>query len=127
MKKIFFTILFALVVAGGAFAADARKINAGKSVSYKSEFSQFFNIKNQEKLNEQKTAENEKTNENQLPVQAKRTFAKMFEGYNIKQAVHSAGTEGEVYYISAENEKESIIVKIDDNLEVSIFKKLKQQ
>ena len=127
MKKILITILFALAVVGSPFAAGVKKVYAGTSGSLKNEFSQDFDINNQENLNEQKAGDNQKKTENQLPVQAKRTFAKMFEGYNIKQAVRLAGAEGDAYYISAENEKESIIVKIDDNLEVLILKKLKEQ
>ena len=127
MKKIFVVVLLALLAAGNAFAADSKKIGSVESGSAKNELEQAFDIKYQNIFNEQNNGKTEKRNENQLPVQAKRTFAKMFEVYKIKQTVRSTGTEEEVYYISAENEKESIIVKIDDTLDISIFKKSKEQ
>lgn len=127
MKKIFFTILLALAIAAGAYAADTRKAGSTETAASNKEFLQTREITGEYEMHEQKILDNVKKGENQLPVPGKRTFAKMFDGYSIKQAIQHKGTDGESFYISAENEKESIIVKIDDNLEVSIFRKPKVQ
>jgi hypothetical protein len=63
---------------------------------------------------------------NELPVSAKRAFAKKYEGYTVKEAIQFEGTDEESYYISAENEKESVIIKVEQNEQLSIFKKTKK-
>ena len=62
----------------------------------------------------------------QLPVSAKRAFAKRYEGYTVKEAIEYDGVEEQSYYISAENEKESAIIKVDQTGQLSIFKKSKK-
>ena len=62
----------------------------------------------------------------ELPVNAKRAFAKRYEGYIVKEAIQYEGTDEESYYISAENEKESVIIKVEQQGELSIFKKTKK-
>ena len=49
-----------------------------------------------------------------LPVNAKRAFAKKYEGYTVKEAIRFEGSQESAYYISAENEKGSVILKVDD-------------
>lgn len=62
----------------------------------------------------------------ELPVSAKRSFAKIFSGYEAKEAIYFEGFDESAYYISGENEKESVIVKVDDNNGVSVFQKTKK-
>ena len=50
-----------------------------------------------------------------LPVNAKRSFAKRFNGYTVKEIIHFDGTEETAYYISAENDKETVILKVGVN------------
>lgn len=132
MKKLFIAALLAITVAGSTFAADLKKLNAAILSSDKSEFAKAGSISGNKQTAGPGNSKgltignDEDTTLNQLPVPAKRTFAKMFDGYNVKQAIHFTEAEGEVFYISAENEKESIIVKIDDELNISIFKKIKK-
>lgn len=59
----------------------------------------------------------------ELPTKAKRAFAKKFAGYTVKEAVHFEGTEEEAYYFVAENEKGSVIIKVEDNGFISTVKK----
>lgn len=59
----------------------------------------------------------------ELPVNAKRTFAKKFSGYTVKEAIRFEGNDESAYYISADNDTESVIVKVSDNEQVSTFKK----
>jgi hypothetical protein len=62
----------------------------------------------------------------QLPVQAKRNFSKRYDGYNVTEAIRFEGTDEAAYYVSAQNEKESVIVKVADNNEVSLVKRSKK-
>jgi hypothetical protein len=62
----------------------------------------------------------------ELPIKAKRAFAKKFSGYDVKESILFEGTEENAYFLSAENEKESLIVKVYDNGETSIFRKIKK-
>jgi hypothetical protein len=62
----------------------------------------------------------------QLPVKAKRNFSKKYDGYNVTEAIRFDGTDEAAYYISAENEKESVIVKVNDIDEVSLVKRTKK-
>jgi len=51
-----------------------------------------------------------------------RAFAKKFEGYTVKEAIYFEGTEESAYFISAQNEKGSVIFKVEDNGSVSMKK-----
>ncbi|CAA9493320.1 MAG: hypothetical protein AVDCRST_MAG96-1616 [uncultured Segetibacter sp.] len=62
----------------------------------------------------------------ELPVNSKRSFAKQFTGYNVKEAIRFEGFDETVYYISGENEKESVILKVNQHNQVSLFKKTKK-
>ena len=61
-----------------------------------------------------------------LPVSAKMAFAKRYEGYTVKEAIHNDRTDEENYYVLAENEKGRLIINVDDNERLSIFKKSKK-
>jgi opacity protein-like surface antigen len=50
-----------------------------------------------------------------LPTAAKRTFAKRYADYTVKEAIEFNGSTESAYYISAENEKQSVILKVLDN------------
>jgi hypothetical protein len=62
----------------------------------------------------------------ELPVKAKRAFAKKYESYNVKEAILFEGVEETAYFINAENETETVIVKVFDDGSVSVFKKTKK-
>jgi hypothetical protein len=62
----------------------------------------------------------------ELPVNSKRQFAKLFAGYNVKEAIRFEGFDETSYYISGENEKESVILKVNDRNQVSVFKRTKK-
>jgi hypothetical protein len=126
MKSIFFTILLAFLSVGSGYAApDFEKIKIRESRSLNRGVVQTFETMAFFDVNEQKIGEDKKASKNLLPV-AKRTFAKMFAGYRIKQAVRSIGGDGECYYIFAENDNESILIKIDKTLDISIFTNCKK-
>lgn len=62
----------------------------------------------------------------ELPLKAKRAFAKKYDSYTVKEAILFEGTEENAYFINAENETENVIVKVYDDGSVSIFKKTKK-
>src|SRR5206468_1765583 len=62
----------------------------------------------------------------ELPVKAKRAFAKKFDGYTVKQAIEFNGTEETAYYIAADNEKEAVILKVTSSDELSTYKRTKK-
>jgi len=62
----------------------------------------------------------------ELPLKAKRTFAKKYEGYTVKQSILFEGVEENAYFIDAENDSEKVIVKVYDNGTLSVYKKTKK-
>ncbi|HEX8357500.1 MAG TPA: hypothetical protein VF610_08820 [Segetibacter sp.] len=47
----------------------------------------------------------------QMPTHIKRIFAKKYSGYTVKESIEFSGIEETSYYISAENEKGTVILK----------------
>ena len=135
MKKLFISALLAVTVALNSFAAEGTKVNYSVRSSFESQFSNASDVKwtsgeNYTKatfvLNNVRTealysADGEFIGTNQavapeeLPVNAKRAFAKKYAGYTVTEAVRFEGAQENAYYIVAENEKSSVIVKADDN------------
>ena len=146
MKKLLFTALLILTVAAGAFAKDPNKIsstilknfeaeykNASKvSWVVRSDYSKAeFTLDNTKmevfyNKNAEKIATSRSISLDELPVNAKRAFAKKFEGFTVKEAIFFDGIYETAYYISGENEKEAVILKINDVSEVSIFEKTRK-
>ena len=62
----------------------------------------------------------------ELPTMAKRTFAKRYEGYIVKEAIQFDGSEEQSFYISAENDKENLVIKVDGSAHVSVFKRTRK-
>ena len=59
----------------------------------------------------------------ELPVKAKRAFAKRYDGYTVKEAIRFQGLEEDAYFINAENEKGSVMLKVEDNGAISSLRK----
>jgi hypothetical protein len=59
----------------------------------------------------------------ELPVNAKRAFAKKYEGYTVKEAIRFEGSQESAYYISAENDKGSVILKVEGSGLISTVRK----
>jgi hypothetical protein len=142
MKKLIIAALVTITVATSAFASDKNKLNAKVIESFESQFTEAENVQWSIKSEYVKAVfelEGEKTEayynldgeyigtskkitlEN-LPVQAKRTFAKRYSDYTVKEAIKFDGVEETAYFVSAENEKQSVILKIT-GAGVSVFKK----
>jgi len=141
MKKLFIALMVTFAAATSAFAKDVNKVTerAIHNFNYDFKGAQQVNwtsknnfIKADFVLNGQRmeafyntSGEIIGTSKNitldQLPTSAKRTFAKRYNGYTVKEAIRFEGTEESAYYISAENEKESVILKVSDDATVSVF------
>lgn len=146
MKKLFFAALMAVTVASSAFAAGANKVNANAAYTFKSQFKGAANVSWTATDNFVKasfTIDNQKMEAfynqegemiatsksirlDELPVTAKRSFAKKFEGYTVKEAIQLEGADETAYYISAENDTEKVILKVGDNNNLVTFKKEKK-
>lgn len=59
----------------------------------------------------------------ELPVRAKRAFAKKYGSYTVKEAIRFEGSENSAYYIAAENEMSSVVLKVEDDGAISTVKK----
>lgn len=143
MKKIFFAALIAVAFTGSAFAAGSSAINYNVATNFKTTFkgatdvqwtvkSDFvkatFVIDNQRveafyKPEGEMIGTATAVTIDQLPLSAKRSFAKKYSGYNVTEAIHFEGAEENAYYISAENGQEKVIIKVGENNQVSVFSK----
>jgi hypothetical protein len=62
----------------------------------------------------------------ELPLNAKRAFAKKYNTYNVKESILFEGTDENAYFIKAENDTEEVIVKVSGSGSVSVFKRTKK-
>jgi hypothetical protein len=142
MKKLFIAALLTITVATSAFASDEKGLNAGLLRNFEAQFEFAENVKWSTNPNFVKASfevEGKKTyafynlegeyigcSQNitleKLPVNAKRTFAKKYSDYTVKEAIKFEGAEETAYFVSAENDKQSLILKIT-GAGVSVFKK----
>ncbi len=142
MRKLFISALLALSLGTSAFATGENKVNFSVQNSFQGQFKDASNVEwstgkgyakatfvqNNEKieafynLDGEMIGTSRTAHLDKLPTNAKRAFAKKFEGYTVKEAIRFEGTEESAYFISAENEKGSVILKVEDNGSVSMKK-----
>jgi hypothetical protein len=145
MKNFLFATLLLITSASTAFA-DPIKVNSSALYNFTSDFRNASNVNwviekeysraaftfNSRKMEAfyntrgEMIAHSKSITLDELPVNAKRTFAKKFEGYTVKEAILLEGLDENAYYISAENEKEMVILKVNENQQVSVYKKTKK-
>ena len=143
MKKLFISALLAVTVAVSSFAAEGNNVSYTVRNNFSSQFKKASDVQWTSGENYTKatfvldnvrtealySAEGEFIGTNQaitleeLPVNAKRAFAKKYEGYTVKEAIRFEGSQESAYYISAENEKGSVILKVEDSGSISTVKK----
>jgi opacity protein-like surface antigen len=146
MKKLLLATLLAVSVAASAFAKDVTSATAAAQSNFKSEFKRAADVSwsatdqfvkasfvyNNEKMEAFYNANGDKIGTTraialeELPVKAKRAFAKKYDGYTVKEAIEFDGTDTTDYYISAENDKESVIIKVSNASWLSTFQKTKK-
>ena len=143
MKKIFISALLAITVAVSSFAAGENIVNSAALKNFKAEFKKASDVQwssgenytmatftlNNVRTQALYTPEGEFIGTNQainleeLPVRAKREFAKKYDGYTVKEAIRFEGSQESAYFISAENEKGSVIMKVEDSGSISTVRK----
>lgn len=143
MKKLFISALLAVTVAVSSFAAEGNNVSYAARKDFSAQFKHASDVRwtsgeNYTKatfvLNNVSTealysAQGEFIGTNQaitleeLPVNAKRAFAKKYGGYTVKEAIRFEGTEEGAYFISAENGEGSVILKVEDNGSISTVRK----
>ncbi|MEJ7682748.1 MAG: hypothetical protein WKG06_33795 [Segetibacter sp.] len=143
MKKLFISALLSVTVALSSFAAEGNKVSFTARNNFESQFKHASDVKwtsgeNYTKatfiLNNVRTealyseagdfiGTNQAITLEELPVKAKRAFVKKYGGYTVKEAIRFEGTQESAYYISAENEKGSVILKVEDSGYMSTVKR----
>jgi hypothetical protein len=142
MKKLFIAALLTVTVATSAFTADDKKIDSRIIRNFNTEYADAdkvtwcvkstyvkasFEVDGKQtdafyNLNGESIGCSRKITLDNLPVQAKRQFAKKYSDYTVKEAIKFDGNEESAFFISAENDKYSVILKITA-AGVSVFKK----
>ncbi|HEX8333810.1 MAG TPA: hypothetical protein VF622_14405 [Segetibacter sp.] len=142
MKKLFIAALLTVTVATSAFTADDKKIDSRIIRNFNSEYadadkvtwsvkSSFvkasFEVDGQQtdafyNFNGESIGCSRRITLDNLPLQAKRTFAKRYSDYTVKEAIKFDGNDESAYFISAENDKYSVILKIT-GAGLSVFKR----
>ena len=146
MKKLFISALLTMTVAASALASGANKESVILPGNFNFEIKKTSNLswtENKQYTRASYIVNNKKmeafyslggeligTSETisleELPANAKKSFAKKYEGYTVKEVLRFEGAEESAYYISAENEKESVYLKVDKDNSISVFKSTKK-
>lgn len=135
MKKIFLSALLAIAVAVSSFAAAGNKVSYAVRSNFEAQFRNVSDVQwsfGDDQTKASFLLDNVRTEAlfdndgelmgtsrgitlDELPVRAKRAFAKKFNGYTVKEAIRFEGKDGTTYYISAEHNKGLAILKVDDS------------
>ncbi len=133
MKKLFIAALLTITLTASAFATDTKKVNAMAIRNFNVEFTKASKVTwtstadyvkatfvlDNEKMEAFYNGAGEKIGAskaitiNDLPVKTKRALAKDFDGYTVKEAIEFSTSDEVSYYISLQNEKESVILKVN--------------
>jgi hypothetical protein len=146
MKNVFILALLALSISTSAFASGENKISSVVLNSFKVDFKgakdvswssrtgyskAAFKLENRDmevfyKPDGSIFAVSKNIELDELPVDAKRSFAKKYQGYTVKEAIAFESADENAFYISAENEKESVILKVDQHESLYLLKTSKK-
>lgn len=143
MKKLFFAALIATTLATSAFATDANKVDVRIHNSFRAEYGSVENVKWSLRENFAKAtfALDGKTIDvfydteghnigtsrlitlDEVPTAGKRMLAKKYADYTVTEAIQFDGVYESAYYISVDNNEETLVLKIDPTGIVSVFKR----
>ena len=146
MKKVLFSAILTVVIAASSFAANVTNATTNAARVFAIEFKGAENVswtssadyvKASFTLDKKKMeafydlqgsliATSSNISLDDVPTSAKRSLAKKFAGYTVKEAIKFDGTDETAYYISAENDTQSLILKVSDTGFVSVFKQTKK-
>lgn len=134
MKKLIIAALMAVSVSASAFAQNENQIDERAVENFQATFSGASNVEWTSKENFTKASfiQNEQKVEvfynpegdyiastsqirlDELPSFVKRTFAKKYSDYTVKEAFKFKAEDENDYFISAENEKENLVLKVKE-------------
>ena len=146
MKKLFISAVLALSIISSSFAANVTIGNSRAQRNFSNEFTSAENVtwtstdkyakanftlgaKSMEAYYDNEgnmIGSSSKIEVADLPTNAKRLFAKKYTGYTVKEAVQFEGIIETAYYISAENETQTVILKVSTAGFVSVFRSVKK-
>ncbi|HEX8331984.1 MAG TPA: hypothetical protein VF622_05135 [Segetibacter sp.] len=144
MKNLFITTVLALSIAISSIASDRNSVNYKAERNFAVEFADAKNVNwtATEKYTKASFTMNQVTMEafydhqgnyigtsskidiGDLPISGKRSFAKKYAAYTVKEVIKFEGTDETAYYLVAENEEQSLYVKVSVEGFVSVFKKV---
>ncbi len=134
MKKLVFTTLLAIASVATSFA-DTHTANYFVQNSFQAEFKGANNVtwtacgnlsKASFTLDDQKAeaffnadglmiAVSKSVSLSELPIKAKRNFAKKYEGYTVTDAIRFESTDECAYYMYADNGQDHVMLKVGDS------------
>ena len=146
MKHVLFAAMLSVLVVSSGFAKDVKEVNKAVINTFKTDFKRAADVNwkitekyvkasfmyNNAKMEAFYTLTGERIGTSrsidleELPAKAKRSFAKKFSNYTVTEAIEFEGVEDTSYFISAENENESLILQIDSTNSISVFKRTKK-
>ena len=144
MKNLFITTVLALSIAVSSIAADVSNVNYNAERNFFAEFGRAKNVNWTAKENYSKASftlnqvameafydyqgnfigTSRKIDIGDLPINGKRSVAKKYAAYTVKEVIKFEGAEETAYYLVAENEKQSLFLKVSVEGFVSVFKKV---
>ena len=144
MKKLLITAVLTVLIATSSFAADVNELNSKVVSNFSVEFKNAKNVtwKSTENFVKASFILDDKsmaafydldgnmigTTSNiaidDLPTNAKRVFAKKYGEYTVKEAIQFDGVEETAYYISAESEKQTLLLKVSVEGFVSVLERV---
>ena len=136
MKKLFFAAIIAVSVSASAFAQDVNQIDERAVADFESAFAGASNVEwiskehftkasfhqNDQKvevfynLDGELIATTTQIKMDKVPTFVKRIIAKSYSDYTVKEAFKFEADDENAYFISAENEKENLVLKVNGGL-----------
>ena len=143
MKNLLLTGLLSVGIFASAFAIDESKISVIVRENFKEDFKGIENVEWSIKpnfvkasftykgeamdafydFNGKKIGTSHHVTMNSLPLSARKKIANKYPNHRVTEAIEFNGQEEDSFYVSLENEKESLVIKINDQSTVSLFKK----
>lgn len=141
MKKILLTAIIAISIISSAFANPGKEVNYFVINSFREDFGNVEDVKWNitpayakaafilnnvateafYKLDGEFIGTTQTIAIEDLPIAAKRSFAKKYSNYIVKEAIKLNGNEETAYFILAENEKHSVVLKAN-NAGITVYK-----
>ena len=142
MKKLITSAILSVLIATSSFATEKDKVNHFATANFSQEFKYVKNVtwtstenyvkasfvlndKRMEALYDHegnKIATCSAISIDDLPTNAKRVFAKKYADYTVNEAIQAEGADETSYYISAETNEQSLLLKVSSGGQVLVLK-----